>query len=258
MANLLSNAIKFTEKGTIEFGYFIDRRRDIVFFVKDSGIGMNDDEQKIIFDRFRQVSTSYNKMYGGTGLGLSISKGLTEKLGGKIWVESKGGKGSNFYFSIPYKPGIHIDKPPEIDYSVEYNWKGKTILIAEDEEANYNLLETILGPTQAKIIRAKTGEDAVRQCYKGSKIDIVLMDIKMPDMNGFEATKEIKAIRKDLPIIAQTAYAMSTDKDQCLQIGCDDYISKPLRIDDLLKKIERFINGEHFKKDVSLKQTISS
>jgi len=241
LTNLLANALKFTDKGEIEFGYYIDRRRDVVFYVKDTGIGMTEDEQKIIFERFRQVSTSFNKMYGGTGLGLSISKGLAEKLGGRIWVESKVEKGSCFYFSIPYTPGIHIEKPPQIDFTAEYNWKGKTILIAEDEDVNYNLLETILSPTNAKVLRAKTGDDAVEYCKSKNTIDLILMDMKMPDMNGFEATKKIKAIKKDIIIIAQTAYAMSTDEDNCLKIGCDDYISKPIRIDDLLRKIEQYL-----------------
>jgi PAS domain S-box-containing protein len=241
LSNLLSNALKFTENGSIEFGYFIDQRKDIVFYVKDTGIGLTPDEQKIIFDRFRQVSTSYNKLYGGTGLGLSISKGLTEKLGGRIWVESEYGKGSCFYFNLPYKPGISIDKPQEIDYSVEYNWTGKTILIAEDEEVNYSLLDTILKPTGVCILHAKTGFEAIRFCTAETRINLVLMDVKMPDLDGLEATRRIKNVRKNLPIIAQTAYAMSTDEENCLRAGCDDYISKPLRIDEMLKKIDHYI-----------------
>ncbi|MBN1950499.1 MAG: PAS domain-containing protein [Bacteroidales bacterium] len=241
LSNLLSNALKFTETGTIEFGYFVDRRRDIRFFVRDTGIGMSDEEQKVIFDRFRQVSTSYNKLYGGTGLGLSICKGLTERLGGKIWVESEYEKGSSFYFTIPYKPGIQIDYREEIDYDLEYNWKGKTILIAEDEDVNYNLLETVLSPTQARIIRAKTGIEAIERVEDDEQINLVLMDIKMPDMNGFEATRRIKDRKMDLPIIAQTAYAMSTDEENCIRSGCDDYLPKPLRIDTLLKKVDQYL-----------------
>jgi len=241
MANLLSNAIKFTEEGTIEYGYFIDRRSDIVFYVKDTGIGMTQKEQSVIFDRFRQVSSSYNKIYGGTGLGLSISKGLAEKLGGKIWVESEVGVGSTFFFNIPFKPGIRVENMPQIEYSTNYNWKGKTILIAEDEEINYNLLETIISPTKATLIRAKNGLEAVNICQEMLALDLVLMDIKMPDMNGFDATKKIKLSRKNLPIIAQTAYAMSIDEDNCLRAGCDDYISKPLQIDDLLDKINKYL-----------------
>ena len=244
LSNLLANAIKFTDRGKIEFGYFIDRRSDIVFYVKDTGIGMTQEEQNVIFDRFRQVSSSYNKIYGGTGLGLTISKGLAEKLGGKIWVESEIEVGSTFYFNIAYKPGIPVEKQPQIEYSKNYIWRGKVILIAEDEEVNYNLLETILLPTKAKILWAHNGVEAIKICKNTPEIDIVLMDIKMPDVNGFEATKRIKKNRKDLPIIAQTAYAMSVDEDNCLRAGCDDYIAKPLRIDDLLNKINNYLRQD--------------
>jgi PAS domain S-box-containing protein len=244
LANLLSNAIKFTDKGTIELGYRIDRKRDVIFYVKDSGIGISESELSVIFDRFRQVSSDFNKIYGGTGLGLSISKGLVEKLGGKIWVESELEKGSTFSFSIPYKPGILLEKPTEIDYSKTYNWEGKTLLIAEDEETNYNLLATILDPTKAKIIWVTQGKEAVDKCKTDLSIDLVLMDMKMSDLNGFESTRQIKLFRSELPIIAQTAYAMSTDEENCLNAGCDDYISKPLRIDNLLSKIDKHLQAK--------------
>lgn len=257
LANLLSNAIKFTEKGTIEFGYTIDSKKDIVFYVKDTGIGISESEAKVIFDRFRQVSSSYNKIYGGTGLGLSISKGLVEKLGGKIWVESEQNTGSTFYFSMPYKPGILIEKPAEIDYSKTYNWEGKKLLIAEDEDANYNLLATILDPTKAKLIWVTSGKDAIEKCKIDQSIDLVLMDMKMPDMNGFESTRQIKVIRNELPIIAQTAYAMSTDEENCLRAGCDDYISKPLRIDNLLAKIDKHLHRKESADGSSNNDTIS-
>jgi PAS domain S-box-containing protein len=258
LANLISNAIKFTDRGLIEFGYYIDRRSDIIFYVKDNGIGMTQKEQAVIFDRFRQVSSSYNKLYGGTGLGLSISKGLAEKLGGTIWVESEVDKGSTFYFNVPYKPGLMADRLPQIEYSTNYNWKGKTILIAEDEEVNFNLLETIIGPTHANILRAKNGIEAINICSTTPKIDLVLMDIKMPDMNGFDATKRIKSSRKDLIIIAQTAYAMSVDEDNCLRAGCDDYISKPLSIDDLLNKINKYLTPKIIIKENINKEIIPS
>jgi PAS domain S-box-containing protein len=257
LANLLSNAIKFTERGIIEMGYYIDRRSDIIFYVKDSGIGMTQEEQKVIFDRFRQVSSSYNKTYGGTGLGLTISKGLVEKLGGRIWVESEIEHGSGFYFNMPYKPGIAVEKLPQIEYLKNYYWPNKTILIAEDEEVNYNLLETIIAPTKAKIIWVRNGLEAVRICKDTSEIDVVLMDIKLPDLNGLDATKRIKKIRKELPVIAQTAYAMSVDEDNCLRAGCDDYISKPLHIEDILNKINRFLTQTTVIEKNSSKEIVS-
>lgn len=244
LSNLLSNAIKFTEQGTVEFGYQVSANKsEIVFYVKDSGIGMTAEEQIVIFERFRQVSSAYNKQYGGTGLGLSISKGLAEKLDGRIWLKSEVEAGSTFYLSIPFKQTGKVVSEP-IPFTAFYDWAGKTILIAEDEKTNYSLLENIIYPTKAKIIWVKNGIDAIEACRNEPKIDLVLMDIKMPDMNGLEATKRIKKFRKTLPIIAQTAFAMPQDADNCLRAGCDDYLAKPLGIDDILNKINKFLSSE--------------
>lgn len=241
LSNLMSNAIKFTEEGSVEIGYRLnDHRTELLFYVQDTGIGMTPKEQKVIFERFRQVSMSYNKQYGGTGLGLSISRGLAQKLGGKIWVESKVDDGSTFFVSIPYSRGTQ-PKLEKIPYSKVYKWENKTILIAEDELANYTLLANIIEPTKANIIWAKDGKEAVKLCKDNSDIDLVLMDIKMPGMNGIEATKVIKQLNTDLPIIAQTAFAMPNDEENCLDAGCDDYLAKPLRVDDILGKIHQYI-----------------
>lgn len=242
LSNLLSNAIKFTEEGVVELGYYLnDSQTDIVFYVKDSGIGMTDQELEVIFERFRQVSSSYNKLYGGTGLGLSISKGLTQKLGGKIWVKSEVESGSTFFVSIPYKEGAKA-VPERIPYNTQFNWQGKTILIAEDELNNYTLLENIIKPTNADVIWVKNGLEAVEACKLNSKIDLILMDIKMPEMNGLEATKRIRKTNKKIPIIAQTAFAMPNDEDNCLRAGCNDYMAKPLKVEEILIKINALIN----------------
>ncbi len=241
LSNLLSNAVKFTDGGEVELGYYLsDDLRKIIFYVCDTGIGMSVEEQEIIFERFRQVSCAYNKQYGGTGIGLSISKGLVQKLGGEIWVKSKIGKGSTFYFSIPYK---HEDtgKPERIPYETNFNWVGKTILIVEDEQANYSLLENIIQPSNAHIIWAKDGLEAITACKKHKEIDLVLMDIKMPIMNGIEATKHIKKQRQSLPVIAQTAFATPKDKENCMNAGCDDYLAKPLSVEDILGKIDKHL-----------------
>ena len=243
LSNLVSNAVKFTEKGEIVIGYEFDKdKSNVIFYVKDTGIGITDAEVKVIFERFRQVSSSYNKLYGGTGLGLSISKGLTKKLGGKIWVKSEIEQGSCFYVSLPYRKGVGttVTKLPGVK---SYDWAGKTILIAEDEETNYSLLENIISTTKAKVVWAKTGVEAVNYCKNNDNIDLVLMDLKMPDLNGLEATKIIKKFNKSLPIIAQTAFAMPNDEDNCLRAGCDDYLSKPLKIDNILRKINEFIHN---------------
>ncbi|MBN1118898.1 MAG: response regulator [Bacteroidales bacterium] len=255
LSNLLSNAIKFTEKGTIELGYKINRiSKEIEFFVKDTGIGMTDKEQEVIFERFRQVSSAYNKLYGGTGLGLSICKGLVDKLEGNIWVNSEVEEGSTFHVSLPFTHGQTPAVEP-IAYNKLYTWQGKTILIAEDEKTNYSLLENIILPTKAKVIWVKNGIDAIEACKNNSNIDLVLMDIKMPDMNGLEATKRIKKFREELPIIAQTAFAMPQDADNCLRAGCDDYLAKPLGIDDILNKINKYINASGKGSDTMIKNT---
>ena len=237
--NFLSNAFKFTEKGEIELGYQIKEDKTIVFYVRDTGIGISNDEMKIIFDRFRQVSSSYDRIYGGTGLGLSISRGLAGKLGGSIWVESEVNKGSTFYLRIPYTKGEKSQKLSK-KTSVLYNWENKAILIAEDEDDNYSFLKMLLRPTRAKIVRAVNGLEAV-EMGKDPDINLVLMDIKLPELDGLEATKIIKKNRKTLPIIAQTAYAMSSDEEGCLQAGCDAYIAKPIKIDAFLKLIDQFL-----------------
>lgn len=237
ISNFLSNAIKFTHDGSIEFGYVLSEGK-IKFFVTDTGIGLSKDELRIIFERFRQGTSAYNRTYGGTGLGLSISKGLADIMGGEINVISEKNIGSTFSYSMEYKPGFNIDeKLPHSSKQSEYKWKGKVFLIAEDEEANYSLLENIIRPTKAKIIRAYNGLEAVNICNSNKKIDLILMDIKMPEMNGLEATRRIRKVRKDLPIIAQTAYAMASDEESCFDAGCDDYFAKPLSIDALLEKI---------------------
>ncbi|HJX70878.1 MAG TPA: ATP-binding protein [Bacteroidales bacterium] len=239
LTNFLSNAYKFTEKGEIELGYQMKEDKSIVFYVRDTGIGIGKDELKFIFDPFRQVSISYDRSYGGTGLGLTISRGLAKRLGGSIWVESEINKGSTFYLKIPFKKGEE-SKETIKHISEIYNWENKTILIAEDEEANFEFFKMLLISTKAKIIRAVDGFEAVEKS-KDLHVSLVLMDIKLPGLDGLEATKVIKKNRKTLPVIAQTAYAMSSDEQECLNAGCDAYISKPILIEAFLRLIDQFI-----------------
>ncbi len=247
--NLVNNAIKFTEKGEIKFGYYMPgntnnkkvHENELLFFVKDTGIGINKDQQEIIFERFRQLENSLTKRYGGTGLGLAISKSLVNKLGGRIWVESEPEKGSVFYFTLPYL--IQEEKKLTSAENVIIPIKGgKTILIAEDEPSNYHILEILLSNTKSKLLWARNGQEAI-DLFKENKdsIDIILMDIQMPIKNGLVATREIKAMSKNVPILVQTAYALSGDKERFLKAGCDDYISKPIEKDLLFEKIGKLI-----------------
>ncbi|NOX48155.1 MAG: response regulator [Chlorobi bacterium] len=250
MTNLVNNAIKFTERGKIEFGYYLPgntnndkaHENEILFFVKDTGIGINKNEQEFIFERFRQVENSLTKRYGGTGLGLAISKSLVEKLGGRIWVESEEGKGSEFYFTVPFVEQKGTN-PVSTDKKTGLGIKeGITILIAEDEPSNFHILEILLNKTKSKLIWARNGQEAI-DLFKENKdnIDIVLMDIQMPIKNGLAATREIKEAKNDVPILAQTAYALAGDRERFLKAGCDDYISKPIEKELLFEKIGRLM-----------------
>ena len=242
LSNLLSNAIQFTEKGEIEFGYK-KSGKFFKFYVRDTGIGINKEDQNLIFNRFYEFEETPSKKYAGSGLNLTISKHIVELLGGKIKVKSELNKGSRFQISLP----VESSKSKKTDMT-EFDdlnaiiWKDRVILIAEDEDMNYRFLEAVLQKTQTQILRAKTGREAVELCKNISKIDLVLMDIKMPEMNGFDATREIKKLRPSLPVIAQTAYAAQDELIKCQQSGCDDIITKPIDINLLLKKITDLIH----------------
>ncbi|WP_321321422.1 response regulator [Labilibaculum sp.] len=245
LLNLLKNALKFTNSGSVEFGcyaYIQNQIPMLKFYVTDSGIGIPADKQELIFEVFRQVDESQTRTYGGTGLGLTICKRLINLLGGEIWVESEIGKGASFFFTIP----VYLEDAKQIHtngtFQQKLNLKGKTILIAEDDDSSYSYLAEILGKENAKCIRAKNGREAVDYCKKIEKIDLLLMDINMPVMNGYEATKLIKNIKPELPIIAQTAYAMSGDREKILSTGCDLYLSKPVGKNTLLDAINKCLN----------------
>jgi PAS domain S-box-containing protein len=242
-SNLLSNAIKFTKKGTVEFGYKIEDK-NVNFYVRDTGIGIPKDKHLVIFDRFRQVEFDYNRKFGGTGLGLAITKNLVNLLGGKILLESRPGLGSVFRFSLPLvrvenPDQKSINKLPEMSY---YHWKNKVILIVEDNELNSRLLQRMIEPSEAKLIFAKDGKPAIEACRDNPDIDLVLMDIQMPEMDGYEATRTIKAMHPGIPVIAQTAYAMTEERERIIDAGCDDYLSKPIRQKDLFRILSKYLN----------------
>lgn len=246
LINLLSNAIKFTAKGEIEIGYYIEQANGnskLAFFVRDTGIGIPVDKQQLIFDRFRQIDDSQSRRYGGTGLGLAISKRLVEIMGGIIWVQSVPNEGSTFFVKVPYEAKtVEEDRNPSIFGNGKYNWKGKTMLVAEDENSNYQLIKAIIGHTGVKLERARNGQEAVDIVQDNDNIDLVLMDIRMPELNGYDATRIIKSYNKNLPVISITAYAMSEDESKSFSAGCDEYISKPVKPTILLDLIDGYIN----------------
>ncbi|MFO7940374.1 MAG: ATP-binding protein, partial [Bacteroidales bacterium] len=239
--NLLNNALKFTQKGSITFGY-TQNNNQLIFYVTDTGIGISAEKKENIFDRFYQEELDITRQYGGTGLGLAISKDLVHLLGGSIWVESTKNEGTTFYFSLPYQTSDQPDTPKENNKQKDTKAQ-LTILVAEDEELNYLYIEEVLTEHGAHLLHARNGIESVELCKRHPEIDLVLMDLKMPKMNGYEAAKEIKALYPDLPIVAQTAYAMSGDREKTLEAGFDDYIAKPMKPDSLKTLIENYSRG---------------
>jgi PAS domain S-box-containing protein len=244
IGNLMSNAVKFTEKGTIRFGYEMEAKDHIKFFVEDSGIGIDPSKSEMVFQPFRQVDEGDARKFGGAGLGLSISLGFIKMLQGRMWHESTPGKGTSFYFTLPYlSAGIHehpVESPQEKKGPV---WSDRRILIVEDDDMNFEYLQAILESTSIFIDRAKDGVQAVDACKK-EKFDMVLMDIRIPKLDGLQATRKIRESGLKIPVIAQTAFAMASDKDKCLDAGCNDYIAKPVNKDALIEVLSRYLTGD--------------
>lgn len=245
-SNLLDNALKYTHQGYITFGYVIPENGILTGFVVDSGIGIEQQNHKIIFEHFRQSDRADQQVYGGTGLGLAISKGSLALLGGTIRVESTPGKGSRFEFQIPFKtPDIQQDIPKETPITVNpktFKWSGRKVLLVEDDPANLEYLKTILKRTGVGIESAETATE-LRQYYPSlGDFDLVLLDIRLPDAEGWDLVSEIKNIFPHLPVVAQTAYAMTSDRQKSEMSGFDDYITKPISRNELLEKLSRFLD----------------
>ena len=241
--NLIDNALKFTEDGFIEFGYEIQNKDKLLFYVKDTGVGMDQKKKHIVFDRFTKIEDDKSRLYRGAGLGLAICKSLVELLGGEIWVESAAGVGSTFYFNMPFDEIKETENSnPLIDITDNYDWKNKTILVAEDEPANVIYIEEVLKTTRARILRAMNGKEAVEMFKNNKDIDIIIMDIKMPEMDGYEATQIIRQLNKNIPVISQSAYAMPGDIDKGLDSGMNDYLIKPVKPKKLLSILNKHLN----------------
>lgn len=238
ITNLVENALKFTEKGNIQVFYQLNQT-ELIFSVKDTGIGISQDKQDIIFSRFRQADDSHARKYGGTGLGLSISRKLTGLLDGKMWLESKVDVGSNFSISIPYQlDENYIPTPSNDDHLGLKKINGKKILIVDDYEVNLTLLKQMLQPTGVEVIVAKNGNIALNHC-SNNDFDLILLDLQMPEINGYDTLKLIKKSKPEVKIVAQTAYAL--EKEQILNSGFDGYISKPIIKKELIDIIHKIL-----------------
>ena len=236
LTNLLSNALKFSHEGTIKLGYTL--KQDMLeFYVRDNGIGILPEQHKNIFERFSQGDLSIQAKYGGTGLGLSISKGFTELLGGEIWFDSRVNHGTTFYFTIPYKQDVVPGKSSAGDEEEEQLHQKAarnhyTLLVAEDRADSVELIREMLASFPIEILYARDGQAALEMVKTGNKIDLVLMDIRMPVMDGYTATKKIKALSPSLPVIAQSAYALDNEIKKYRNVF-DDFLTKPIKTDKL-------------------------
>ena len=257
LTNLVKNAVKFTDSGSVEIGYDIidkvvdstsglQQKKQIRFYVKDTGIGIPENRLNAIFDRFVQADISDSRAFQGAGLGLSISKAYAEMLGGAIWVQSIEGKGSEFFFTIPVT--IPLDKIISENVSVDLitgtdEGRNLKILIVEDDVASEMLISLSVKDLSREIIKVSAGLQAIEICKQNQDIDLILMDIKMPGMDGYEVTRIIRTFNKKVVIIAQTAFALVGDREKALESGCDDYLSKPTS-----KSILKGTIQKHFKK----------
>lgn len=246
ISNLIKNALKYTSSGFIEVG--CSRQDDFVeFYIKDTGIGIPEDRIKAVFERFVQADIADTRAFQGSGLGLTIAKSYVEMLGGKIWVESKIDKGSTFYFNLPVKMNIDEDLNGKDERHLYVSnvkpksaFSGLKVLIAEDDELSHSYLSIILKDYCRELILTQTGVETVELCKKNQDIDLVLMDIKMPEMDGYAATGKIREFNKEVIIIAQTAFALSGDREKAIDAGCNDFITKPITKEKFIKLMESY------------------
>jgi CheY-like chemotaxis protein len=242
----MDNAVKFTLDGSIEFSYM--RENDnVVFKIKDSGIGINKENLGRIFEQFRQEVDGHHRPFEGLGIGLTLAKEVVERMGGEIFVESEKGIGSEFSFSIPYRPAGRTKTKVQVFESGQVlkpvDWSSKKCLLVDDNKDVLIYLNRILLDTGVAILTARSGFEAIELVRSTPDIDVVLLDMQMPEMNGIEATREIRKIRKNLPIIAQTAFIFEDDKDIILEAGCDACLIKPIRKEHLLTVMSSFVKS---------------
>jgi len=261
LTNLVKNAIKYSKEGSIELGYehvaetghvletrhalSMPRQTFLQFYVKDNGIGIPKDRQEAIFERFIQADIVDKMARQGAGLGLSISKAYAEMLGGKIWLESQEGIGSTFYFTLPYNahPLKEVASQQSATSDKTDQIRKLKILIAEDDEVSEMLLDKTVKMFGKEILKARTGIEALEVCKKNPDTNLVLMDIQMPVMNGYEVTRKIREFNKEVIIIAQTAYGQSGDREKAIEAGCNDYIAKPIKKDELMGLIQKYFKN---------------
>ncbi|PKP39746.1 MAG: hypothetical protein CVT98_00605, partial [Bacteroidetes bacterium HGW-Bacteroidetes-15] len=245
ISNLLSNALKFTKEGKVSFGFRLSDSNEIIFFVRDTGIGIELEKHEVIFDRFSKFnSNNDSQLFSGTGLGLAICSELVGMMGGKIWLDSFPEKGSTFYFTLPFNPSNTSGSTTKIKENKVAKDKlvGKTILIAEDVASNYQLVSAFLAHTEVNLIWAQNGVEAVDLFTKNRNIDIILMDVQMPLMDGLKALQKIREIDNKIPVIVNSAFYLTEEMEKSFAAGCSDYMTKPIRKMDLLVKLSHYFS----------------
>jgi len=246
LSHLMDNAVKFTLDGSVELSYYKENE-ELSFKIKDTGIGINEENLGRIFEEFRQEIDGHHRPFEGLGIGLTLAKEVVERMGGKINVQSEKGIGSEFSFSIPYRPagstGSKLRSMIADQSALPINWASRKCLLVDDNKDVLLYLNRILFDTGITVMTARSGAEAIEAIRNNKGIDVILLDMQMPEMNGIEATKEIRKIRKDIPIIAQTAFIFEDDKDIILEAGCDACLIKPIRKEHLLTVMRSFLKS---------------
>ncbi len=242
LSNLLDNSFKFISKGYIELNAKLNNIDNCIeLIIRDSGIGISKDKQKYIFNKFRQADETISRRYGGSGLGLSLTKEFVELLGGEIKLNSVESEGTTIIFTIPFAPIQDVELEEVIHLSISEVSNNKKIMIVEDVHENYELIKEYLSETGLEFIHCEYGLEAIEAFKQNEGIDLILMDIRLPDISGYEVTRIIKRINPDIPIVAQTAYALEEDKEKVFDAGCDEYIAKPIQEEALIRILEKYL-----------------
>lgn len=241
LASLVDNAIKFTRKGsvTVSIESFDQSLR---FTVEDTGQGIPPEKQDIIFERFLQGDFSNTRQFEGTGLGLSIARAYTETIGGRLSLESTPGKGSRFILTLPAQSLKSDGESASVSTRASALPASATVLVAEDDQINFDYVATVLRKAGYQVIQAVTGSEAIDICRNNADVNMVLMDIRMPDIDGYSATREIRVFNPELPIIAVTAYALPGEQISARAAGCTDYLAKPVKRDTLLSTVRKYLS----------------
>lgn len=237
LSNLITNSMKFIDKGFIKFGYLLTPSEQLQFYVKDTGTGIKTDAKSGIFDRFSQDKSTLDRNTEGTGLGLAISKSIINLLNGEIWLDTEAGYGTTVYFTIPID---NLDTPKMNNRLQIPDYSNKKILIVDDVEPNIIFFKSLFGLTKAEIIIARSGKEAIEKCKQDSSISIVLMDIMMPEIDGYDTTRVIKELYPDIPVIMQTAFTSKNANNKSFEAGANEFITKPIDPQELFKLINKY------------------